>query len=157
MRWPISPGARFLFGKVGRVRRAGLLPDENAQSGRPRAGLFEILQFAHPHVGGELFALGAGALGVRRPGRVRTLDDVFREVQQVIFAQAVPPTVIRSILIVGIPTPTGTLWPSLPQTPMPSSSFRSLPTMLTYFNASGPLPIRVALRTGRVSLPSSIR
>ena len=30
---------------------------------------------------------------------------------------------------VGWPTPTGTLWPSLPQVPTPSSSFRSLPTM----------------------------
>src|ERR1700746_164420 len=62
---------------------------------------------------------------------------------------------MRSIFTVGIPTPTGTLCPSLPQVPMPSSSRRSLPTMLTYFNASGPLPISVALRTGRVSLPSA--
>src|SRR5438067_5207615 len=37
---------------------------------------------------------------------------------------AVPPTVMRSILIVGMPTPTGTLWPSFPQTPMPSSRRR---------------------------------
>ena len=28
---------------------------------------------------------------------------------------------------------------------------------LTYFMASGPLPMSVALRTGRVSLPSSMR
>ena len=32
----------------------------------------------------------------------------------------VPPTVIEPILIVGQPTPTGTLWPSLPQVQMPS-------------------------------------
>ena len=65
---------------------------------------------------------------------------------------AVPPTVMRSILMVGMPTPTGTAWPSLPQTPMPSSSFRSLPTMETYFSASGPLPMSVAPRTGRGEL-----
>ena len=34
----------------------------------------------------------------------------------------VPPTVMPSILIVGWPTPTGTLWPSLPQVPTPLSS-----------------------------------
>ena len=31
---------------------------------------------------------------------------------------------MRSIFTVGMPTPTGTLWPSLPQTPMPSSSLQ---------------------------------
>ena len=35
---------------------------------------------------------------------------------------AVPPTVRPSIFSVGWPTPTGTLWPSLPQVPMPESS-----------------------------------
>ena len=59
---------------------------------------------------------------------------------------------MRSIFTVGMPTPTGTLCPSLPQMPMPSSSFRSWPTMLTYFSASGPLPISDAPRTGRVNL-----
>jgi hypothetical protein len=34
----------------------------------------------------------------------------------------VPPTVILSSLVVGMSTPTGILWPSLPQLPMPSSS-----------------------------------
>src|SRR5262249_59007049 len=69
----------------------------------------------------------------------------------------VPPTVMASMRIVGRPTPTGTDWPSLPQVPMPSSSFRSLPTMDTYLRASGPLPISVASRTGAVILPSSMR
>src|SRR5271156_4486158 len=69
----------------------------------------------------------------------------------------VPPTVMRSSFTVGMPTPTGTLWPSLPQVPTPSSSSRSLPTIETYLRASGPLPIRVASRTGAVILPSSIR
>jgi hypothetical protein len=38
----------------------------------------------------------------------------------------VPPTVNSSILRLGCPTPTGTLCPSLPQTPTPLSSFKSL-------------------------------
>ena len=63
-------------------------------------------------------------------------------------AQAVPPTVRPSMRTVGMPTPTGTLWPSLPQVPTPESSFMSLPISVTRFMASGPLPIRVAPLTG---------
>lgn len=62
--------------------------------------------------------------------------------------QAVPPTVSPSMRNVGWPTPTGTLWPSLPQVPTPVSSFMSLPIMLTRVNASGPLPTMVAPFTG---------
>jgi hypothetical protein len=62
--------------------------------------------------------------------------------------QAVPPTVSPSMRSVGWPTPTGTLWPSLPQVPTPVSSFMSLPIMLTRVNASGPLPTMVAPFTG---------
>src|SRR5216683_5182778 len=69
----------------------------------------------------------------------------------------VPPTVMRSSFTVGMPTPTGTLCPALPQVPIPSSRARSFPTIETYFNASGPLPINVAPFTGRVTMPSSIR
>jgi hypothetical protein len=61
---------------------------------------------------------------------------------------AVPPTVSLSMRSVGCPTPTGTLWPSLPQTPTPVSSSRSLPIMLTRVIASGPLPMMVAPFTG---------
>ena len=61
---------------------------------------------------------------------------------------AVPPTVSLSMRRVGWPTPTGTLWPSLPQTPTPVSSFMSLPIRLTRVNASGPLPMIVAPFTG---------
>src|SRR5258706_8858192 len=68
-------------------------------------------------------------------------------------AQAVPPTVRPSILRVGWPTPTGTLWPSLPQVPWPPSMRMSLPIMLTRVSASGPLPVRVAPLTGWVTLP----
>jgi hypothetical protein len=44
----------------------------------------------------------------------------------------------------GCPTPTGTPCPFLPQVPMPGSSARSLPTILTRVSASGPLPISIA-------------
>src|SRR5262249_6560962 len=117
----------------------------------------QLLDFAHAHVGGKFRSLGDAALRIAGPGSQGATDDVRCHFAQMIRAQAVPPTVMRSILRVGMPSPTGTLWPSLPHTPMPSSSFKSCPTMLTYFSASGPLPINVALRTGRVILPSSIR
>ena len=71
------------------------------------------------------------------PGGERLSDDVAGDVGQIRERQAVPPTVMRSMRTVGIPTPTGTLWPSLPHMPTPSSSFRSLPTMLTYFMRLG--------------------
>src|SRR5438093_7456246 len=69
----------------------------------------------------------------------------------------VPPTVISSTRIVGSPTPTGTVCPSLPQVPIPSSSFRSWPTIDTLVKISGPLPMSVAPLTGRVTAPSSIK
>jgi hypothetical protein len=51
----------------------------------------------------------------------------------------VPPTVNyhRSVSIVGWPTPTGTLWPSLPQVPTPGSRRMSLPIMETRVSTSG--------------------
>src|SRR5439155_12778067 len=135
------------------------------------AGLLNILGLAHPDVGGEFLALGDSALGAGRPGRQRALHHFLGQFQQMVgiggsgmlarvpprIDQAVPPTVMRSIRMVGMPTPTGTLCPFLPHTPMPSSRRISLPTRLTYCSASGPLPMSVALRTGRVSRPSSIR
>ena len=60
----------------------------------------------------------------------------------------VPPTVSASMRSVGWPTPTGTLWPSLPHVPTPVSSAMSLPIIETRVNASGPLPISVAPFTG---------
>ena len=53
-----------------------------------------------------------------------------------------------SMRSVGWPTPTGTLWPSLPQVPTPESSRMSLPIMVIFFNDSGPLPTMVAPLTG---------
>ena len=71
--------------------------------------------------------------------------------------QAVPPTVRLSTFRVGWPTPTGTLWPSLPQTPTPLSRRRSLPTIEICCIVSIPEPIRVAPFTAFVTLPFSIR
>src|SRR5579884_1233792 len=71
--------------------------------------------------------------------------------------RAVPPTVISLIRIMGIPTPTGTLCPSLPQVPTPGSSDQLLPTRVTLARSLGPLPMRVAFLTGRPILPFSIR
>src|SRR5579862_8507523 len=130
---------------------------QHADSGTARTGLLEVFDLPHTHAGREFFAFRDGAFGTRRTQFHGSLGGGGRDVQEVIAHAAVPPTVILSIFTVGIPTPTGTLCPSLPQTPIPSSSWRSWPTMLTYFSASGPLPISVAPFTGRVSLPFSMR
>src|SRR5580658_6360356 len=110
---------------------------------------------------GELVALERDSLRVGRPRTPSHLYRLLRKPPQprrnLCAHRAVPPTVMRSSLTVGIPTPTGTLCPSLPQVPTPSSSSRSLPTIDTYLSASGPLPISIASRTGAVILPSSIR
>ena len=108
-----------------------MLADQDPQTRAARAGLFQALDLAHAHVDGKFAAFGDGAFGVGGAALERLLHGRGRKFFQVILAQAVPPTVMRSTLIVGMPTPTGTLWPSLPQMPMPSSSCRSLPTMLT--------------------------
>ena len=63
-------------------------------------------------------------------------------------AHSVPPTVSPSIFSVGCPTPTGTLWPSLPHVPTPVSRRMSLPIIVTRVSASGPLPMSVAPLTG---------
>src|SRR6185503_14141653 len=105
-----------------------------------------------------LAALDAGAPLGRRRRRERVLLGAGPEQQRCddrvkVLHRCVPPTVKPSIFSVGWPTPTGTLCPSLPQTPTPVSSLRSLPSMLTRVNASGPLPISVAPLTGRPTLP----
>src|SRR5215471_13179583 len=96
----------------------------------------------------------ADGFGLRRAMFDRLIDDVG---EQFCCNHFVPPTVISEILIVGNPTQTGTLCPSLPQVPTPSSSARSPATAVTFVRASGPLPMSVAPLTGAVTLPSSIR
>ena len=57
--------------------------------------------------------------------------------------------------MVAWPQPTGTLWPSLPQ--VPGVMEKSVPTASMRLRISGPLPIRLASRSGSVIRPSSIR
>src|SRR5262249_35278342 len=68
---------------------------------------------------------------------------------------AVPPTVIPRMRTCPWPVPTGAVWPALPQKPVFIS--KSLPTASIRSSACRQLPIRVAPRQGRVTLPPSIR
>src|SRR5262249_21985369 len=69
----------------------------------------------------------------------------------------VPPTVIELILMVGQPTPTGTLCPSFPHVQMPSDVSTSLPSIATLRRTSGPLPIRFTPLSGVVIFPSTTK
>jgi hypothetical protein len=60
--------------------------------------------------------------------------------------------VMRSV---AWPQPTGTLWPSLPQ--VPGIMAKSVATTSIRRSTSGPLPIRLASRSGSVIRPSSMR
>ena len=95
---------------------------------------------------GHLQLYGCGKSG--SPRRAAFIEAVRR--------YPVPPMVRPSMRSVGWPTPTGTLWPSLPQVPMPGSRPMSLPIIVTRVRASGPLPISVAPLTGWVIFPFSI-
>src|SRR5207253_8602135 len=111
-------------------------------------------------------------LGIARAGLLRERHELRADVEQRRFAllaaargrdlrlhrhAPVPPTVTLSMRTVGRPTPTGTLWPSLPQVPIPGSCEASEPTAVTFFSASGPTPISIAPFTGFVISPFSIR
>src|SRR6185369_5390854 len=111
---------------------------------------FELLHLAQPDADAEPVALGDHRVRRARTGRECPRDEIAREVDELAHAR-VPPTVRPSIRMVGIPTPTGTDWPSLPQVPIPSSSCMSLPTRVIRVSTSGPLPMSVAPRTGRVT------
>src|SRR5690606_13781857 len=68
---------------------------------------------------------------------------------------AVPPTVIRVTRSVGVPSPTGTPWPSLPHVPgWPIS--KSLPMTSMSCSTCGPLPMRLPSRIGSVIAPFSM-
>src|ERR1035437_10328552 len=90
----------------------------------------------------------------QHPGSIGTLDQIADGIYLFDPCQpdqaAVPPTVSPASFSVGCPTPTGSLWPFLPQLPTPGSSAMLLPTMVTLVSASGPLPISVAPFTGAV-------
>lgn len=151
--------------RVGQAE-AAKVPDtgtavDHSQPGVPRNGAGRTVT---PGMR-EVRMRGVGSLGVAQgadtafssPGAKRTLAMAgHRQGQGAVStlatkgdsAYSVPPTVRPSMRRVGCPTPTGTLWPSLPQVPTPGSSWRSLPIMETRVSTSGPLPIRVAPFTG---------
>ena len=70
---------------------------------------------------------------------------------------SVPPTVMLAILIVGQPTPTGTLCPSFPQVQIPSEVLRRCRASRLLRSTSGPLPIRFTPLSGAVIFPPSTR
>src|SRR5207302_1439953 len=135
---------------------------EHPQPERAARGLLHQLGLAQAHFDFQLGALAhqrLGRIGARAP---RPLDHLLGDRLQrfacvLHFCTRVPPTVMAAILTVGVPTPTGTDWPSLPQVHMPSDSWKSLPTAVTCVSTSGPLPIRLTSLSGAVSLPSSMR
>src|SRR5690606_33056111 len=153
--------------QIARVRDRDLLADHHAHADRPAARLLDQLGLTEPHLGGEVRALPHHRLGHVCAELLRALDDALTERDQLIqvlsgHARApqptwVPPTVMPAILIVGQPTPTGTLCPSLPQVQMPSESSMSFPSIVTLRMTSGPFPIRFTPLSGAVILPSSIR
>src|SRR5581483_10562885 len=145
--------------QVRRVADGAAAAAEHPQPQPARRRLQQLLHLAAAHGDGELHAAVQHGVGSVRAALPRQLDHVLGNVQQVVGHDYcfVPPTVMLETSTVGMPTPTGTLWPSLPQVQRPSDSFRSVPTIVTFESVSGPLPISVTLRTGAVTWPSSIR
>src|SRR5262249_22620056 len=157
---PLDPGRR----EVRRVAGGSPRLPEHAQPERPARGLLHPLALAQPHL--DLQRL-APPHQRRRPigaGAPRPLGDLLGDSWQlhasiagVHLRPCDPPAVMAAIFAVGVRTPTGTDWPSLPQVHMPSDRAKSLRTAVTLVRTSGPLPIRLTSLSGAVSLPSSIR
>src|SRR5687767_3718763 len=105
----------------------------------------EAIDSAQPNLHRKGFAIGNDDIRFRRPTALCLGQQIQSERTisvmrlYMVTHRCVPPTVISSIRIVGRPTPTGTDCPSLPQVPIPSSSFRSCPTIETLVRISGPL------------------
>src|SRR5690554_2444478 len=146
--------------KIARVDKTGLLAAHDAEPEPSRARLFEMFGLAHAH--GSRKVLTARGHGLSDLGalRSRLLDRTRGAFDEFVFEfahSAVPPTVMERILTVGHPTPTGTLWPSLPHVHTPSEAAKSFPSMTTSFMTSGPFPMRFTPLRGAVILPSSIK
>src|SRR5439155_7774865 len=152
---PLERLAREI-GRGGRCRGAA---GEDAQRQPLVARVLHRVHLPQAHGGGEVLLLDQEAVGRGGAAGLGALENVDEQPAAIALGAHtwVPPTVMPSMRIVGSPTPTGTDWPSLPQVPTPSSSFKSCPTRLTRVSASGPLPISVAPFTGAVTLPFSIR
>src|SRR4051812_2544892 len=98
-----------LIGEIRRVGRTRMLSHEHSDARAARAGFGERLYFAHPNIDGKVVALGDGAFSGIRSALQREADYPLCKVLHAVARHAVPPTVMRSSLMVGIPTPTGTL------------------------------------------------
>src|SRR5262249_55721456 len=161
-----AQGLERVAAEVARVRDRAAAAEQDAKAEPAAAGLLHQLGLAEPDLGRQLGAVADDHLGVVGAGLPGPLDRELRDVAQLLdggfidlrAAHAwVPPTVIDDSRTVGVPTLTGTLWPSLPHVHMPSDSSKSAPSMSTRRRTSGPLPIRFTPLSGAVSLPSSIR
>src|SRR5690606_29478139 len=120
-------------GEVGGRQDGAAVAGEGAQAEVLGARALHLLDLAEAHADVERVALGDDDVGGRGAVLARAVEQQAGDRLERELAHAcVPPTVIASILIVGMPTPTGTDWPSLPHVPMPSSSARSLPTIDTF-------------------------
>ncbi len=107
--------------EVRGVRRPLAFAEIHADAQALIAGMFDGFHFAQAHGDGQAGAAGYG--GVRRASaQLLCLGEKISDHGFELFYAAhtaVPPTVISSTFMVGWPTPTGTLCPSLPQTPTP--------------------------------------
>ena len=148
---PFHRSTREVRGGCRRRRLAG----EDAQGQVLLAGVLDRIHPPQPDLGGEGSVLHEERIGGGGAPLPRPLQDVGQEIEHALDLGPADGHLVDPDG--GNPTPTGTDWPSLPQVPIPSSILRSLPTRLTRVSASGPLPMRVAPLTGRVTLPSSIR
>ena len=106
---------------------------EDTQSCGARAGFLQPFDLALTNESFKLVAFVEDDFGIGSSCRERPVDELRSEsgsevlmwIERLDHERLVPPTTMRSSLMVGMPTPTGTLWPSLPQVPMPSSRRRS--------------------------------
>src|SRR6185295_5874914 len=146
------PDARFR--NVVRVSEPHAAAAERADSQSARARFLHVLDLAAADPD-----LEAGHLRERgvRVGGARLERGLHGAAGEFEIGHAVPPIVIDEIFTVGMPTPTGTFWPSLPHTHVRSESFASLPSISTRDITSGPLPMSVTSRRGAVTRPSSMR
>src|SRR6266511_333452 len=147
--------------RVAEVRAvciAGAPVEPRAQPDPARRRLGEALDLAVVDADLDAARVLDERLGIPRPGGQRGVAGPYRDRLDPVrraHPTAVPPTVSSRIRTWPWPVPTGTRWPSLPQKPVFIS--KSLASASIAASASMQLPIRVAPRHGRVTLPASIR
>src|SRR5690606_14286605 len=153
-----------LPGHFLREGEAGPLVLEQADAYAPRVGYLRALDLAleqfDPHAlgfarhGVETIRPLAAGFRAHEIDRVRRIQG-FHRLLLSRFPDHRPPTRMLSTLMVGWPTMTGTEPEEAPH--MPAASSRSSPTWEMRGRISGPLPIKVAPRTGSVVFPLRIK